>query len=111
MTKPDAMIVSFDDHQAVGRFMEAMKVIPDGKGITLHVGTQPLSVPVLLASSSLLAACEAALLYDQAIQNQAHKGESWVTSAELDRLYDDWIGKARAAVEMVKHRGCTTLGK
>lgn len=49
-------------------------------------------------NTALREACAAALLYDQAIQNQAHKGESWVASAELDRLYADWIGKARAAL-------------
>lgn len=47
----------------------------------------------------LRAACQAALNYDQAIQNQAHKQEPWVESAELDRLYAEWIDKARAALK------------
>jgi hypothetical protein len=39
---------------------------------------------------------DAALAYDAAIMRHAAKGQSWVEGDDLDALYEDWIGKARA---------------
>lgn len=58
---------------------------------------------VMTASKALYAACEAALKYDEAIERHASQGKSWVTSDELDQLYEDWQTKVRAA--LAKARG------
>jgi hypothetical protein len=58
---------------------------------------------VMAASKALYAACEAALVYDQAIERHASQGKSWVASEDLDRLYQDWQTKATAA--LAKARG------
>lgn len=47
-----------------------------------------------------LVACESALKYDQAIFYNANKGKSWVQSDQLDKLYDDWITKAKQALSL-----------
>jgi hypothetical protein len=51
----------------------------------------------------LLTACQAALAYDAAIQRQASKPgcTNWVegnAANNLDRLYEDWMEKVRAAI-------------
>jgi hypothetical protein len=53
---------------------------------------------LISAAPDLLAACEAALRYDEAIRRHASKGQSWVDGDDLDALYEDWIDKSRAAV-------------
>lgn len=50
----------------------------------------------------LLAACEAAIAYDVAIQQEAVKGQSWVEGEGLDALYEKWITLARAALKKAK---------
>jgi hypothetical protein len=52
-------------------------------------------------------ACEAAIAYDAAIhrkgfmgdvENYAGEREHYATGDDLDALYEDWVGKARAAL-------------
>ena len=53
--------------------------------------------------ADLLAAAHAAVAYDIAIQHAGRHGKPWVDStggdASLDALYEDWIGKATAAIK------------
>ena len=49
------------------------------------------------AAPQLLAAAEAAIAYDAAIQRYAVHGKSWVNGDDLDALYATWINAARAS--------------
>lgn len=47
-----------------------------------------------------LKAHKAALAYDHGIQGHAKQGKSWVTSDELDKLYDEWITAVKSALKL-----------
>jgi hypothetical protein len=61
---------------------------------------------LIAACPDLLAACEAAIQYDEGILGRAARGEvdlresggGVATGEDLDALYNDWITKARAAI-------------
>lgn len=61
-------------------------------------------------AKELVAACEAAIRYDECILGRAARGEvdltnpdaTIATGDDLDALYADWINKARAALARVK---------
>jgi hypothetical protein len=69
--------------------------IPDGEEIVVEFTAQG-------PDSKALDACRAALAYDAAIQeaakSQADENDSWTGSDDLDRLYVEWITRAREAV-------------
>lgn len=57
-----------------------------------------LVVQSVNAHDALVAAAQAALKYDAAIQRYAVQGKSWVEGDDLDALYADWQDKAHAAL-------------
>lgn len=61
------------------------------------IGMSPVVLAAVLALPELVAACEAAIAYDAAIQRHAAKGQGWVEGEDLDTLYERWIDAAKAA--------------
>ena len=92
------------------RYADVMVVAEQGgmPGIMVSCGTvEPrdhANARLIAAAPDLLAACDAAIAYDAAIQRHAIKGKSWVDGDDLDALYLDWITKARAAINRTRGR-------
>lgn len=59
---------------------------------------------VVRAYDGLLAACNAALEYDAAIQRHAAKGTQWVQGDDLDALYKKWLNACRAAKDKAEEK-------
>lgn len=64
---------------------------------------------LIAAAPELLAACEAAIKYDDAIRGRAKNGEyelnvdaAIAKGIDLDRLYFDWMTKAKIAIAKVR---------
>lgn len=70
-------------------------------------GSYVLATDLRLAAPQILAACDAALAYDAAIQRRVIDGTVNIIDTgggvamgdDLDELYADWITKSRAAIE------------